>query len=217
VTDFLSRVAARAVGASAAARPRVGGLFEPAGSAGDATLEVVEEEVVAPAPVPHRKETPVAGELGRSAAPSPSAPTAPVARRADPPAVPDAQQPARPPDVVAQSNYVPAPPHAIGSREAEPEPVHVARSEQSLPPPVVAAAPLTQARPAARDGVPSNSLLLGSPAPAREEPPVRVHIGRLEVHANVQPPAPERPRREPARPESLSLADYLRGKREVRS
>jgi hypothetical protein len=51
---------------------------------------------------------------------------------------------------------------------------------------------------------------------AREEPPpVRVHIGRLEVRANLQ----EQPRPapvlqpQPAEPEGLSLSDYLRGKR----
>ena len=90
-----------------------------------------------------------------------------------------------------------------------------AHVEQSVPAPVAAAAPLAQALPAAaaRGAAPPPA-----PAAAREEgPPVRVHIGRLEVRANVQPPPAERPRREAPRDDGLSLADYLRGKREVRT
>ncbi len=48
---------------------------------------------------------------------------------------------------------------------------------------------------------------------AADEPPVRVHIGRLEVRANLEQPAPKPARREPARQEGVSLADYLRGRR----
>jgi hypothetical protein len=46
-------------------------------------------------------------------------------------------------------------------------------------------------------------------------PSVRVHIGRLEVRANVQqaPPQPQPPRRAEPRAQELSLSDYLRGKR----
>ena len=49
-----------------------------------------------------------------------------------------------------------------------------------------------------------------------QPPPVRVHIGRLEVRAKVQePPRPQVLREEP-REQGLSLADYLRGGRDAR-
>jgi hypothetical protein len=215
VTDFLGRLAARAVGVGTAARPRLAGLFEPAAAAGDATLEVVDEEVVAPGPAPQARETPAAKGNGRRAAPPAQAQRAQLAPPANPAEVPAAPRPSPRPDSVAQSNYGPAPPPGISPRAAEPEPVTVPRSERSLPAPVDVA-PLAQALPAA--GAREAAALPAAAAPPRrEEPPVRVHIGRLEVRANIQPPPPERPRREPPRPEGLSLADYLRGQREVRS
>jgi hypothetical protein len=48
---------------------------------------------------------------------------------------------------------------------------------------------------------------------AAGEPPVRVHIGRLEVRANLEQPASKPERREPARPQGQTLSDYLRGRR----
>jgi hypothetical protein len=57
-----------------------------------------------------------------------------------------------------------------------------------------------------------------SPAAAREErerpQPTRVHIGRLEIRATVQEEPKPRPRRRELRPsEGLTLGDYLRGSR----
>lgn len=49
-------------------------------------------------------------------------------------------------------------------------------------------------------------------AAAEERPEVRVHIGRLEVRANLQPAPPPR-RREPEPAPELSLTDYLRRSR----
>jgi hypothetical protein len=46
-----------------------------------------------------------------------------------------------------------------------------------------------------------------------EREPVRVHIGRLEVRANLQEASQPRPLPEPSEPEELSLSDYLRGRR----
>jgi hypothetical protein len=61
-----------------------------------------------------------------------------------------------------------------------------------------------------------------APAPAavvvaaREEPPpVRVHIGRLEVRANLQEAPRPAPVPQAAELEGLSLSDYLRGRREA--
>jgi hypothetical protein len=53
-------------------------------------------------------------------------------------------------------------------------------------------------------------------APA-EPAPVRIHIGRLEVRASLEPDPPSR--RAPARgaePPQLSLSAYLNGEREAR-
>jgi hypothetical protein len=90
--------------------------------------------------------------------------------------------------------------------EAALEPQHAvpARAAVRLAPPVPASpAPLVEAP------------FLAPPATAivREEPPaVRVHIGRLEVRANLQEPAPRQPRRDDPRSPGRSLADYLRGR-----
>jgi len=48
---------------------------------------------------------------------------------------------------------------------------------------------------------------------AADEPPVRVHIGRLEVRANLEQPPPKPARRQPERPQGQALSDYLRGRR----
>jgi len=48
---------------------------------------------------------------------------------------------------------------------------------------------------------------------AADEPPVRVHIGRLEVRANLEQPARRPERREPQKQQGTTLSDYLRGKR----
>jgi hypothetical protein len=44
---------------------------------------------------------------------------------------------------------------------------------------------------------------------------VRVHIGRLDVRANLHDAPKRPPSREQTRPEGLSLSDYLRGRRET--
>lgn len=81
---------------------------------------------------------------------------------------------------------------------------------------VVAARPATRARPgqvplagsAGRAGATGGSRTAG--------PLVQIHIGRLDVRANLEASAPE-PRPAPVdAPAGLSLADYLAGKREVR-
>jgi hypothetical protein len=42
---------------------------------------------------------------------------------------------------------------------------------------------------------------------------VRIHIGRLEVRANLQAPPPPRAAHERPREPELSLGDYLSGRR----
>jgi hypothetical protein len=81
------------------------------------------------------------------------------------------------------------------------------------------------ARPPRPTAVPAELVhrAVSSPVPERQpartpavEPPVRIHIGRLEVRA-VLPDPPRAPRpRERLAPDGLSLADYLRGRRDAR-
>jgi hypothetical protein len=51
------------------------------------------------------------------------------------------------------------------------------------------------------------------PSRLTEPPAVLVHIGRLEVRANLHEAPPQRPRRTETHPPGPSLADYLRGRR----
>jgi len=83
--------------------------------------------------------------------------------------------------------------------------------------PVSAAAPVVPATPATVDFRFPEPAEPAAPAVVRDEPrAVRVHIGRLEVRANLQE-APQQPQRgtRQAPPEGLSLSDYLRGRREA--
>jgi len=79
---------------------------------------------------------------------------------------------------------------------------------------VAAAAPAATV--AAEPAAPAKQAVLSEAQPPRSaatSPPVRVHIGRLEVRANLQePPRPQRPAERP-RSQELSLGDYLRGRR----
>jgi hypothetical protein len=87
--------------------------------------------------------------------------------------------------------------------------------------------PLARATAAAVAAVPASRLTSAEPSPARaaeparpgpEPPAVRVHIGRLEVRANLQaPPRVETGRRRSEAVEpALSLSDYLRRSRGAR-
>jgi len=71
--------------------------------------------------------------------------------------------------------------------------------------PVAAASPLTS--------WPANEPIRAATPGSQESPAVRVHIGRLEIRANLPEPAPPRPRTPPgeAAVKGVSLADYLRG------
>jgi len=215
VSDFLSRMAARAVGEPAAARPRVPALFEKPGAAGEATLEVVDEEVVAPRGTAGREEPHPAGT--RAPAASPPAWPRPDPEPATAPPAPGATPSAPRPHEIA------VPPRAISSaqhHERLPEPLQAGRPERLAvtaadgrnPPLASAAVRVTPAVPAVA-AAPEPALSAPAAVARHDEPAVRVHIGRLEVRANLQQPAPKQPRREAPRAEELSLADYLRGKR----
>ena len=82
---------------------------------------------------------------------------------------------------------------------------------------------LVRAQPAAHVFAPTPRPTASALAPATiavsgdEQPAVRVHIGRLEVRANLQAaPPPDPRRREQAVPEGPSLGEYLRGRSNAR-
>jgi hypothetical protein len=213
VSDFIGRVAARAVGDRATASPRVGSLFEAPGAAAGAGLEVIDEEIAANASDPSAPDSSPAGEPVEPRAPSAAVRAVPaeagatrVEAEVASPSVPSAEPPQshardlneRSPDRVAATRGE-TPPR---TRHADHAPPHGVAAVLAPAAPIVARTP---------------AHALPAPSAARAElPTVRVHIGRLEVRADVQE-QPLRAERAPApRPQELSLSDYLRGRRERR-
>jgi hypothetical protein len=207
VSDFLGRIAARAVGAPALAQPLVSGPVAGAG----AGLEVVDEEVVVPGAlaspaIPERPSDAADAEpASPDAVPAPAAAAEPAA--SIPPAAattvsaaelprPERRLPALEPAMVVPAETGPAAPLA--------EPPTVV---SAVAVPVTLASPLVAA--------PAPASAPASVAAVRDEPPpVRVHIGRLEVRASLgEAPSRPQPLPVPSEPEGLSLSDYLRGKR----
>ena len=208
MSDLIGRIAARAVGAPAAAQPRVA---EPLVGGGE--LEVADEEVVVPgaAPSPAARE-PAPAIQGRAVEPGTAAPSQEAARPASNVEVPPV---AASPGPAAEE--LPRPERPLPAPErASVDPAEVERGVPSAEPRVAAIAVPVPATPA----VP----VVSAPAPApaavavaalEEPPPVRVHIGRLEVRANLQEAPRPAPVPQAAEPEGLSLSDYLRGRREA--
>jgi hypothetical protein len=222
VSGLLERLASRAVGETPVARPRVPALFERTETAGAPDdLELVTEETAGPPePAVVRSR---AADLERPSAPDhpPAAPAPPAGRRAAARAVPPAADAAPFGSVLA-----PTPPDPSGDRIGDPpsapplpgdaRAVVCARGAEAAaaPPPraTVLAAPAIRPAPA-----PSAPIARADSATLEiDEPPaVHVHIGRLDVRANLPQPAARPPaRREDERAPALSLGDYLRGKRE---
>jgi hypothetical protein len=230
MSDFLARIAARSVGERPAARPRLPALLaEPASALAESPEASEDEAVVAPPPhVPRAAATaptrPVAlsdlggveaagervtgarkagddeGSVAASAAPARQEPSDAGGERSPPP---PRSAPAPEPDALEADGRTP-PPFPAPNPAPPPGPGGT-RAVRAL------SATTSLARPRSRAAAPA-------PAPrAREaEPaPVRVHIGRLEVRATLQQPEREPTRREQPRSPELSLADYLRGKREA--
>ncbi|HEY2937225.1 MAG TPA: hypothetical protein VGJ25_11540 [Gaiellaceae bacterium] len=217
MSDFLARIAARAVGEAPVARPRLPALYEePEAGAAEVGLELVDEEVAAPAgPAPVHGDAAGGTNRGATAVPPPEAPGPPApSGHPEPPAV---APPAQPPHVAS------APPMLGSERDRlEPELVSAVASEHEAPERSSAAVPAREAiavpaTPAVPDSGPPVGVPAEAAAVANDEPPaVRVHIGRLEVRANLhEAPVQQRPRRDDAPPQGLSLADYLRGRREL--
>ncbi len=209
MSAFLTRLAARAVGQAAIAQPRLPSLFEAA-SEPSHPLDVIDDEVaVGPE-----------AAVARSAAPA----------SADSPA---GERTARAVSRVAASRAA-----AEAIRDPASQRTELARRQDAIGRTVVADHAATEEQAIASDTspvaqpsliVPAEPLAVATPVPSRsadeatrsaspsgpEPPAVRVHIGRLEIRANLPEPAPVRPPARQVREEatSVSLADYLRGAR----
>jgi hypothetical protein len=214
VSDFLARIAARAVGEVPRARPRLPGPLERSASeiGSDEGLEIIDEQVVAPA-----------------SSPQPAA------------AAPRSQTPARDPDLAPPSalgglsganlaHHTEVPSLHEEARIETSEPATRPRSDAPSPG-VVAVQPDVDVSPSAPVDSVAPTVVPATPLPQAGPTPtgpiaavtverddaavVRVHIGRLDVRANLQEAPKRPPRRAETRPEGLSLSDYLRGRREV--
>lgn len=218
MSEFLARLAARSVGQSGLAQPRLPGLFET-GSGSEVAreaFEVVDDEVTAePSSVVAAGAGPASAFA--SAGSTPSAPPA-----ASPVDVPRTVVGITPPLEEAESGNLGLPVRARTARplttiEGEPAAARSLSQGQdpaTTPPSYrpVPAVPLAVASPAAPRRAESISA---DPAASPEPSTVRVHIGRLEIRANLPDPAPARPRTPPREEadKGVSLADYLRGAR----
>jgi len=195
MADYLTGLAARALGATPVVRPRPAAQFEP---------QPLEEAEVA-APVLTR------GEPERVDA------TPPVRHASTEP--PPLEHAAGEPALAAQAAAPRTVPARAGSRVRK-RVRQAQRAEQIVPeeatmPPAYPDQPEpAAATPTPRAVVrPTTRRRRSEPAAprqqvAREAPPVRVTIGRIEVRA-VTPAAPAPQRRPPRRPPPLSLDDYL--------
>ena len=215
MSDFLARIAARAVGDAPRAQPRLPGPFErhaPATGA-EVGIEVVDEQVPAPAPLALRP----AGTPRSSPAPNEPELAPPSARGglgganpAHQAAVPRAHENAR----------FEAPELATPTEPTAPLPetvVTVEREVRTSPlAPVAAVVPaLVPVTPVTQSVAPPTAPTAAAPLDRNDAAVVRVHIGRLDVRANLQDATKRPPSRARTSPEGLSLSDYLRGRREA--
>ena len=197
MSDFVSRLAARAVGEEPRARPPVAPASE-----------------VAPAVEPH-VETPAARAVPAAAEVRSDVPEVHVERPPEPkidaPAPVERVEPvdSRPPheQVVATAS-----PREFDAVEPA-EPLASGPTQKRETRTIVAAAPVPGA-PIVRNVFDTRIERVHTVSTVTaDEPPVRVHIGRLEVRANLEQPAPKQRRSQPAASQGPALSDYLRGRR----
>jgi hypothetical protein len=218
MSAFLARLAARAVGQVPVAQPRVPSLFE---AASPHAVEVTDDEVaVGPQSATARSTAPTSAVSPTDNAMSTTVASA-ASSRTPAQAIRDPAMQGMEPvrsgqrqDAAARPG--PRPPRTVVSDQVAPEDGPGALPSDPAPVPrtslFVPAGPLSTATPVASHSV--NEVIRTSSAP--EPPAVRVHIGRLEIRANLPEAAPVRPPARQVREESssvLSLADYLRGAR----
>jgi len=190
MADYLSALAARALGVARVARPRPAARFEP---------QPIDELGPASAPELQRSTTLAAERPPAAPAPAQSAPMAEsraATRWHDDPASPA-------PSAEAEAAQPPLNAKPPARRDGESPP----RTDGArMPPP----SPLVAAQIAGRRASPPRHET------RHEEPPaVHVTIGRIEVRA-VAPPAPAPARRPRPQPVPLSLDEYLEQRRSGR-
>jgi hypothetical protein len=213
MSDYLSRLVARSMGAADVVRPKSASLFEPRDAAPQQLL--VEVDIKTSTPPRASRGEPRASvveadepAVGQAEHPGP-APVGHGPRDPGTPPVEDAPAPALPP--------LPEPvePAETDAPELAKRTTAILVQAESREPRLASEAPRSHAS-SARASSPRTLSMLPpvSPAPAPDEPPVvHVTIGRVDVRA-VQsapqaPPAPERDR-EPEAPVRQSLGQYLR-------
>jgi hypothetical protein len=208
---FLGRVASRAVGEATAARPRLAAPFGPREAVAPVGLEMLDLEAAGPA----------SGLTRRVAAAASSSGASPVERIVEPreldasPGQPPRREVARLPLRTAAKEAVPA---AMSTSENERRDIGPRPKRGTSEPPSVAevetepvaAVPLARATPVAPAPVAHATVPVS--VAAEEQPAVRVHIGRLEVRANLEQPLQQPHQRRESRRNELTLSDYLRGR-----
>jgi hypothetical protein len=198
MTDFVSRVAARAVGQAAIAQPRLSDarVPEPFG-------EHEQPSIVMAVPAP---------QVTVGAEQEITEPTTSDSKAAFSRPRPESTAPGISPDgaVVPESTSAEAPEATPRARDHPAELVITSPRRQTAPlVAATAAKPIGRAAPAVL--VPASRSAM--PTADFESPGVRVHIGRLEVRANLEPePRRAEPAPAPGEPEP-SLGEYLRGGR----
>lgn len=218
MSAFLSRLAAKAVGQAAAAQPRLPGLFEASSDPFD-TLEVVDEVVAVdadPVATPASADRPAGDATSRPVSPPARSPTAgnvtidSATQRPEPAWPIERRDESGRSDRQRTRTVVSDQPAIVDVADASgPDPVPVPMTSLTVP-----AVPLSAATPVASSS--ASEPMRRAPPSAAEPPPVRVHIGRLEVRASLPEGPPVRPPAPKGREEGtegVSLADYLRGVR----
>jgi len=198
VSDFLSRLAARAVGEAPRTRA-------PSAERGTAASRATAAELPVARATPSAPEVRAEpAELRVEAEPRATPPPAREGVAAEGPS-----EPIAPVTATVLRDAAAARP-VVEPNDPTPESVAVRAGE---PVPVVVATPVP-ATPSIERHVESRLQRVHTlETVTADEPPVRVHIGRLEVRANLEQPPRQQPKRRPERPQAETLSDYLRGRR----
>jgi hypothetical protein len=212
VSDYVSRLVARSMGAANVVRPETASLFEPRDAAPQQLLAEVDVEASSPAPPQAPRGEPPAptAAVAPAEAPGPAAADR-VPREPDAPPVEGGAASAVEPVLEPDKRGEPDRPEPAERTTAIPVEAQSQRPRSASATPE----PGTRARTARLPSPGALSVLPPiSPAPAPDEPPVvHVTIGRVDVRAvqSVPPAAPPAAHdREPEAPPQQTLSEYLR-------